>query len=67
MNDHYHLLSFNDEGRARAGLLIGERVYPYGPQLGELLQLDMHDLTVTETHRPVGQVGSAIARGSRSH
>ncbi|NPT43097.1 2-keto-4-pentenoate hydratase [Paraburkholderia sp. 1N] len=48
MNDRYHLLSFNDEGRARAGLLIGERVYPYGPQLGELLQLDMHDLTVTE-------------------
>jgi 2-keto-4-pentenoate hydratase/2-oxohepta-3-ene-1,7-dioic acid hydratase in catechol pathway len=48
MNDHYHLLSFNDQGRACAGLLIGERVYPYGPQLGELLQLDMHDLTVTE-------------------
>ena len=48
MNDHYHLLSFNDEGRARAGLLIGERVYPYGSRLGELLQLDMHDLTVTE-------------------
>ena len=48
MNDRYHLLSFNDEGRARAGLLIGERVYPYGSQLGELLQLDMHDLTVTE-------------------
>jgi 2-keto-4-pentenoate hydratase/2-oxohepta-3-ene-1,7-dioic acid hydratase in catechol pathway len=48
MNDRYHLLSFNDEGRARAGLLVGERVYPYGPQLGELLQLDMHDLTVTE-------------------
>jgi 2-keto-4-pentenoate hydratase/2-oxohepta-3-ene-1,7-dioic acid hydratase in catechol pathway len=48
MNDHYHLLSFNDEGRARAGLLIGEHVYPYGQQLGELLQLDMHDLTVTE-------------------
>ena len=38
MNDRYHLLSFNDEGRARAGLLVGERVYPYGPQLGELLQ-----------------------------
>ena len=48
MNDHYHLLSFNDQGRACAGLLIGERVYPYGPQLGELLQLDMHGLTVTE-------------------
>jgi 2-keto-4-pentenoate hydratase/2-oxohepta-3-ene-1,7-dioic acid hydratase in catechol pathway len=48
MDDRYHLLSFNDEGRERAGLLIGERVYPYGPQLGDLLQLDMHDLTVTE-------------------
>lgn len=48
MNDRYHLLSFNDEGRARAGLLIGERVYPYGPELGALLQFDMHDLTATE-------------------
>jgi 2-keto-4-pentenoate hydratase/2-oxohepta-3-ene-1,7-dioic acid hydratase in catechol pathway len=48
MNDHYHLLSFNDEGLARAGLLIGERIYPYGSQLGGLLQVDMHDLTVTE-------------------
>ena len=48
MNDRYHLLGFNDEGRARAGLLIGERIYPYGPELGALLQLDMQDLTVAE-------------------
>ena len=48
MNDRYHLLSFDHEGRARAGLLIGGRVYPYGPQLGDALRLDMHDRTVSE-------------------
>jgi 2-keto-4-pentenoate hydratase/2-oxohepta-3-ene-1,7-dioic acid hydratase in catechol pathway len=48
MNDRYHLLSFNDKGRARAGLLVGELVYPYGPSLGEALRLDVQDRTVTE-------------------
>ena len=66
MNDRYHLLSFNDEGRARAGLLIGERVYPYGPELGALLQFDMHDLTATELigrwDRYGSQLRKAVAR-----
>ncbi|CAB3693822.1 putative protein YisK [Paraburkholderia sediminicola] len=66
MNDRYHLLSFNDEGRARSGLLIGERVYPYGPELGALLQLDMQDLTVTELigrwDKSGSQLREAVAR-----
>ncbi|MFM0339952.1 fumarylacetoacetate hydrolase family protein [Paraburkholderia fungorum] len=70
MNDRYHLLSFNDEGRARAGLLIGECVYPYGPQLGELIQLDIPDLTVTELigrwDRSGSQLREAAARISAS-
>jgi 2-keto-4-pentenoate hydratase/2-oxohepta-3-ene-1,7-dioic acid hydratase in catechol pathway len=51
MNERYHLLAINDKGRARAGLLVGGRVYPYGPSLGEALQLDMQDRTVTELVR----------------
>jgi 2-keto-4-pentenoate hydratase/2-oxohepta-3-ene-1,7-dioic acid hydratase in catechol pathway len=48
MINRYHLLSFAEEGRPCVGLLIGERVYPYGPQLGELIQLSIPDLTATE-------------------
>jgi 2-keto-4-pentenoate hydratase/2-oxohepta-3-ene-1,7-dioic acid hydratase in catechol pathway len=48
MNEHYHLLSFKDSGRTHAGLLVGERVYPYGTQLGEALGLDLPERGVNE-------------------
>ncbi|AJX00369.1 fumarylacetoacetate hydrolase family protein [Burkholderia gladioli pv. gladioli] len=48
MNDRYQLLSFNDAGCQRAGLLIGERVFPWSQRLGEALQIEMQERTVTE-------------------
>ncbi|MFM0210698.1 fumarylacetoacetate hydrolase family protein [Paraburkholderia sediminicola] len=48
MTDRYHLLSYSDEGRARAGVLVGDQVYPYAPFLRDVLGIDAPERSVTE-------------------